>query len=359
VSELERKLGVVREVMLRHDLGAVRLRGLDWTAWATCGASAAVLLTAETGVAEVLVAPGGAWVLTDVVEEERLRAEELPRGLEVVARAWWDGEGATRFAAEVAGGRAIASDRPAGGERPLPRALPAARATLLPEELARYRALGRDAAEAATEVLSAAGAGWSGLDLAGAAAEALWSRGIHPALTLVGCARRLEAYRHPTPTGDRLGGRAMLVLAARRHGLHANLTRFVSFRTPPREERERAAAVARVEAAALEASRPGASLGTVFDAVVAAYAREGHPGEEARHHQGGPCGYRSRDALATPGSPEVLAGDGAVAWNPSLPGAKIEDTVVVRPRGVEILTCDPRWPTAEVAGRARPEVLVR
>jgi Xaa-Pro aminopeptidase len=49
----------------------------------------------------------------------------------------------------------------------------------------------------------------------------------------------------------------------------------------------------------------------------------------------------------------------ALAWNPSLPGAKIEDTVLTTDAGIEVLTADPAWPTVTVDGRARPDVLVR
>jgi len=44
-----------------------------------------------------------------------------------------------------------------------------------------------------------------------------------------------------------------------------------------------------------------------------------------------------------------------VAWNPSLSGAKIEDTFVIHSDGtLENLTFDPNWPSVEVAGRLRP-----
>jgi hypothetical protein len=45
----------------------------------------------------------------------------------------------------------------------------------------------------------------------------------------------------------------------------------------------------------------------------------------------------------------------AVAWNPSLPGAKIEDTfVILSDRKLENMTFDPNWPSLEIAGRLRP-----
>jgi Xaa-Pro aminopeptidase len=358
-AELQRKLEAVRGVLAAERLGALRLRGVDWFAWLTCGGSAAVLLTTDAGVAEVLVTPDRAEVLTDDIERARLEAEELPEGLGVFSRRWWDALAADAHVAQVCRGAPVASDRPRDGERPLPPALLAARWSLGPEELARYRALGRDAAEAMTEALLAAEPGWTGHRLAGEGALALWARGIHPALTLVGDARRLPVHRHPTASADRLGDRAMLVFCARRHGLFANLTRFVSFRPPTADEARLTADVARVEAAGLAASRPGATLGGVLDALVAEYAAAGHPGAEALHHQGGSCGYLSRDVVATPGSTVTLLESNAVAWNPSLPGAKVEDTFVVTAGGVENLTVDPRWPVARIEGRDRPLPLVR
>ncbi|WP_230968530.1 hypothetical protein [Nostoc sp. WHI] len=45
----------------------------------------------------------------------------------------------------------------------------------------------------------------------------------------------------------------------------------------------------------------------------------------------------------------------AVAWNPSLPGAKIEDTFIILKDGeLENLTFDPKWPSVKVEGRDRP-----
>jgi Xaa-Pro aminopeptidase len=359
VKELEVKLARVRAILERHQLGAVRLRGVDWFAWATCGGSNVVLLTTDAGVAEVLVTREGAWVLTDVIEAARLQDEEVPQGLPVWSCPWTDRGQREAFVEARRGGGLVASDRPAGKEVPLPAELVDVRHSLLPEELERYRALGRDAAEAMTEVLLAAKPEWTGWQLAGAGAEALWTRGIHPALTLVGEERRLPLHRHATASRERLGSRAMLVFCGRRHGLFANLTRFVYFREPSAQERKYTMDVARVEAAAFRTSKPGVALGEVYTAMVEAYAASGHPGAEAFHHQGGSCGYLSRDDVATPGSKVILQPGNAMAWNPSLPGAKVEDTVVVRDQGLEILTVDPRWPTFELEGRARPDLLVR
>ena len=357
-AELESKLAVIRELLAAHRLSAARLRRHDWFAWATCGASNAVITTTQEGVAELFVTADEACVLTDTVEEARLRHEELPDGLDVAAFGWGRPQDRERYVRAHAHGDGIASDSPLGGERPLPDQLGTARQRLYPEELERYRRLGHETAQAVTEALAAATPEATERDLAGWGAAALYRRGIHPALILVGGARRLRLYRHPTPTDERLGERAMLVVCGRRHGLYANLTRFVSFREPTAEERQLAQVVAAVEAAAWDESVPGRTLGQVYEAIVASYARLGYPGAERQHHQGGLTGYLSREALAVRDSPVRIAPWAALAWNPSLPGAKIEDTVVASGFGLEVLTRDPAWPTLIVQGRARPDLLV-
>jgi hypothetical protein len=357
-AELDAKLATIRRALEATGLSGVRLRSHDWFAWVTCGGSNAVLTTSELGVAEVFVTPTDGFVLTDAIEAARLEREELPRGLTVAAFPWARPEDRGAFVCDHVRGGPVASDAPCSGELPLPDELTSARRRLHPAELDRYRVLGRVAAEAMTEVLEGATPEATERDLAGAGAEALLRRGIHPALILVAGSRRLPLYRHPTPTEERLGDRAMVVFCGRRHGLFANLTRFVSFRGPTPEERRLALAVATVEAAAWEASVPGRTLGDVYDAIVLTYARLGFAGAELEHHQGGITGYRSREVLAVPGSRTVIDPQVALAWNPSLPGAKIEDTVVTSEGGLEVLTADRAWPTVEVGGRPRPDLLV-
>ena len=79
-AEVSDKLALLRAALQQAGAGAIRLRGMDWFAWVTAGGSSAVLHAAETGVAEVLVTPEEACVLTDELAAERLRNEEVPPG---------------------------------------------------------------------------------------------------------------------------------------------------------------------------------------------------------------------------------------------------------------------------------------
>ena len=358
-TELDDKIALLRDTVARHGLGGIRLRGQDWFAWATCGGSSAVPLASEHGVAEVLATSDGVQVLTSAIEADRVSAEEVPAGLPILEFPWASPEEGERLVHEATRGQRVASDVPTAGEDGLPADLVREKRRLRPQEITRYRQVGRGTAEAMTESLEGITPASTEFEVAGLGAEAMLRRGIEPALVLVAGTRRMDLYRHPRPTGEPIGDRVMVVLCGRSHGLYANLTRVVSFRQPTAAERAAADVVAHVEAAALGASTPGQTLDHVFAAISDAYARLGHPGAEGRHHQGGTTGYLSREALAAPGSAVRILPPVAMAWNPSLPGMKLEDTILRTDDGLEVLTVDPAWPTVEVEGRQRPAVMVR
>lgn len=236
--------------------------------------------------------------------------------------------------------------------------LRSARAILLPAELARYRQLCREVAEVLTDAATEASRHDSEFEVAARLSAGLAARGIDPLVTLVAGRSRL-AHRHPLPTMAPIGDRAMLVVCGRRHGLIANATRWLAWGGTP-EEDEVTRRILDVEAAFFSATLVGGSLGDAFERGVAGYADAGFGGGEWRnHHQGGAAGYAGRDPRAVPGIRDAIGQGQAFAWNPSAPGAKVEDTVLWGPAGIEVLTVDPRWPTVRVAGRDRPAQLDR
>ncbi|RZA05335.1 MAG: M24 family metallopeptidase, partial [Proteobacteria bacterium] len=256
----------------------------------------------------------------------------------------------------------IHSDYPAGEERKLDRSFLDLRLTLEPEEVERYRALGADAAKALTATLAQANGSMTEGDLSGLAAKACWSAGIQPMLAMAAGERRGLAFRHPITKAERLGGRAMIVICGRRHGLFANVTRHVFWREPSHAERLAQEGVLKVESAIFAATEQGLSLPDCYESLKEAYRAAGFPDDIYRHHQGGSTGYRTREEVASPESPPGLRKEGsrAYAWNPSLEGAKIEDTILRHPDGkLEVLTIDPAWPTREFGKRLRPDPWVR
>lgn len=362
-EEIAHKLSVIRQALQETESAGVRFRGTDWFAWATAGGSNTVLLAAETGVAEVLVTATDAWILTDEIEAQRLKDEQLPRNgapYKVYVHPWSHGSDRESFVREATSGGTVLSDRPTQAESSLPRSLIQHKRVLLPSELERYRQVGRLASEAMTQVLSNARPNWTEYQLAGAGAEALWTRGLHPALTLAAGDHRLPLYRHPLPTGNAIGRQAMLVFCARGAGLVVSLTRFVSFGKLSAEDQKLHRAIAEIEAIALDHSKLEAPLNTVYHALAAAYEQHGYPHAIREHHQGGTAGYAAREIVATDATTDRLEANMAIAWNPSLPGAKIEDTFgLTVDNRLENFSFDARFPHVEIAGRLRPVPLER
>jgi antitoxin VapB len=356
VTEVAEKRGRLHALLDAEGLDAVVLRRPGNAAWYSGGGRTHILAVQESGVAAIVVRRDGDEVVTAVNEAPRLQAEELA-GLDARFTVLpWNADLANALPA----GDTIGVDGPFPGCRDVSGLVEAARRALTGPELDRFRAVARDAAEAMTDACFSLGPDDTEFDAAAAVGVALVERGIDPIVLLVAGEERLPLHRHPLPTTAPLGRLAMLVACARRHGLIASLTRFVAFGPLPPERADAHARLLYVDAAFNSATAPGTRVGDVFAAGVAAYADHGFGADEWQlHHQGGPTGYEPRDYLADATAEAVVEERQAFAWNPSVSSLKSEDTIVARHEGPEILSVDPRWPTSDVEGLARPLVLER
>jgi hypothetical protein len=352
--ELGDKLSRLHKTMAAGGFGAAHLSKLGNLAWLLCGGDALVSFT-DPPVAEAVVTPQRVVVLMAEIERDRLEREAFPPGVEARYYAWYDPEAKRQALDELVGGRKVLADA-TGIEGADVRDFWTLRTPLTREEVTRYRELGHDAAEAFTDALTGVQPGMREHEVAGRVAKELRARGMQSALILVAADERLKRYRHPLPTDNRFEERLMVVACARRHGLYANLTRLVS-RRPLGEDAAAYRGLLEVEGVLLRYTQHGVNARELFRELREAYAAIGFPDEWRRHHQGGACGYETRDLILKPDDTMLVDGS-AYAWNPSLPGLKVEDTVLLLDDRLEVLTHDPRWPSVELGGRARPDVLV-
>ena len=316
--------------------------------WLLCGRGRPV--AAGTSPFAVELAQGIARVWYQDIERSRIEVEERWQelGYEPVAYPWHEPLPVHE------------ADRRGGAWLEQGTGLDALRIALVPLELERYRAAGGDVASAFVDVLSTLSPEMDELEAAGELARHLHARGFTTPVVLAGGDRRAPVHRHPLPTSEALGSFALLAVTAERHGLHVSMTRIVSFGPPPADLAGRVRDAAEVDAAALAASRPGATVGDVFEVLARAYELRGVPEEWRRHHQGGLTGYRGREVFATPGGETVFPNAFAVAWNPSVAGGgKSEDTALVTEDGVEVITRTPGLDELETtAGIRRPSIVV-
>jgi antitoxin VapB len=342
-DELNAKHEKLVEWLKAQGLAGVLIRRNENVAWATGGAvELRVLTPGETGVASLLVtAAGKRYYFTTENEAPRLHDEEFGAlDFEPVIFPWYADDTAAA-AGKLAGGP-LGSDTPGAGLTAVN--LFPLRAALSDSEIARYRWLGAETAAATAEALYQVEPGLSEYDLEAITASGLLRRGILPSVALYAVDDRILKYKHAVPRGKRLKQYAMLNLCSRKWGLAISITRFVHFGPLPEELAARFEAAAKVNAALMNATRPGATSAELFRVAQAAYAAVGFPGEEQFHHQGGPTGYGEREWVATPNGTEVVVNSQAFAWNPSIRGGKAEDTVLLRDGVIENLTPTPELP---------------
>jgi antitoxin VapB len=342
-AELEAKHQKLVEFLKEQKLAGILIRRNENVAWLTGGAVELRVLTPnETGVAALLVtAEGKRYYFTTENEAPRLHDEEFGSlDFEPVIFPWF-ADDTNAAAAKLAGGP-LGTDTPGPGLTPIN--IYPLRASLSETEIARFRWLGAQTADATVEALHQVEPGLSEYDLEAITAAGLLRRGILPSVYLYAVDERIYKYKHAVARGARLKHYAMLNLCARKWGLAVSITRFVHFGELPAELAARFNAAAAVNAALLDATRVGASSAELFRTAQAAYVAQGFPGEERLHHQGGPTGYWEREWVATPEGKETVVNNQAFAWNPSIKGGKTEDTVVLSDGKIEWLTATPELP---------------
>jgi Xaa-Pro aminopeptidase len=368
-EELSQKLARVRSWLAATGFGAALFTSQPGVAWVTGGLEDRVVRNEEPGLAWALVTPAEAHLITTTIEATRLVAEADLAGFTLHAVAWHDQGGLASAAQRLAGsdgglaggGRWLATDG-AGPGTLVPGELAALRLPHTAAEHQRLAALGADTATALEGALRQWTPGERECDLAARIAAALEERLVFPAVLLVGGARRRRAFRHPVPTTAVTGPDVLAVVTGGRGGLTVSCSRSAAAGQPDPELAVRHQAATVVEAALIAATRPGRSWAQALAAGQAAYADAGFPGEWREHVQGGPVGYLSREFDVVPGTASaetVIAPGTAFAWNPTVRGAKSEDTfilpLIIGATGTVIpVTNTPDWP---VTPGGRPDIL--
>jgi Xaa-Pro dipeptidase len=326
----------LRELMEEWGLGALLLSSPANFAWYTGGADNRVDHGDLVGVASVLVTTDDTYILTNNIEAPRMREEQTPE-MEVVEYPWHEESGA--LLRELTSGAGVGTDFPSTSGSDLSAEISPLRYVLDGDAIEHYRHLGADTAQAMSEAAGSVSPETDELEAAAELAAACLGRGMFAPVLLAASDERLVRYRHPVPHGGPLGKQAMLVVCAERGGLFVSLTRMVYFQEPdPQTARRQEACEEILRRMREEATREGRTLAQAFEDCRRFYAETGFPEGWRDHHQGGMTGYASREVIATPGTQQEIREGQAFAWNPSLVGAKAEETFVLGQLGLEILT---------------------
>ncbi len=344
--EIATKLQRLRTQMAAREIDAVVLNQLPNIAWLTAGASTHINLASDTGPSSLLITQDSVSVITDRIEAARLEQEESLSvlGFTLVVEPW--NQRGTQLLRLIAAKR-IAQDGPGHGAN-LSSDLQSLRTHLQPEEVERLQYVGSLASAVIAEVIYAIQPGMTEYAIAGLLAQTSVARGGHAIVNLVASDDRIARYRHPLPTSKVVEHFAMVVLCLRYQGLVAAVSRLVHFGPISDEIASKARAVARIDARMILDTHTGKTMGDMYALADQAYHEESYPTAIQEHHQGGSIAYLPREILAQPSETAIIAEGQAFAWNPSIHGAKSEDTIILGPSGPTIITQTLGWPMVPV-----------
>ncbi|PYS90834.1 MAG: hypothetical protein DMF62_03885 [Acidobacteria bacterium] len=351
--EIETKTERIVDLLDKEDLGGVLLNAQHNFAWITGGASNGIDLSRENGAASIFVSRKGTrYLLANNIEMSRLLLEEIASNdFEPIEFAWQDEKTTPDLlvtkARDLSDGQIASDIAVQPSMRTIENVIAPLRFELTSDEIVRYKTLGTDAASAICNVIDSLKPGQSEVEVTAFIRKELQSKNISSVVTLVAADERISKYRHPVPTSKTWSKSLLLVTCAKRNGLIASLSRMVCSETAPSELKEKTEAAAFVNASLWNATREGVTGAELYRTAAVAYSKMGFANEINLHHQGGATGYKTREWVVHPGSAEIVKADQAFAWNPSITGTKVEETVIATDDGIDVITASIGRPAIE------------
>jgi len=329
---MSQKLTQLRGIMRENNYGALEINSQSNFSWLTRGRGF-IGLAAVAACGSIIVTPEKAYLVTENIEAERLYEEELLNNPDIEVRPvpWNKPSARAEVIASIIGNGKLA------GESDIAPQLFALRTLMSDYDMEDYRSLCLETARILESTVKGLIKGVSGFELAGELSKRFWSAGIEPITILNAFDERALSRRHPLPCSEKLENYALTVVCARRGGLIASATRNILI-SDNAEMIRRHEKCAMVDAVATSLLQPGVNLGDIFESMVHEYAQQGFPGEYLFHHQGGLTGFMPREIRANSSAQHIVRANEVYAFNPSIQGAKCEDTVAVTASGVETMT---------------------
>ncbi|HEY9205200.1 MAG TPA: M24 family metallopeptidase [Candidatus Methanoperedens sp.] len=213
------------------------------------------------------------------------------------------------------------------------------------QEIKNLKKLAKDTASIVEAVARNLNPGTTEVQVAGELAGRLVSAGIWPEFIMVAADERIIRFHHSISKEIPIKKIALLSVTVHSRGLYTSLTRLVSIGIATPAWRQYQDTCNRIDAKAIMQSKPGVSVGEIFRAIKQSYEDEGYPDEWEEHHQGGPAGFYGRDYKATENESRCLIERQPIVWNPTVRGAKSEDTILTARKGnfPEIITETGDW----------------
>lgn len=368
-QEIETKIEMLKNFMNENKLDGMLFTQVRNFYWITAGKmNNQIVLNKDVGAASILITKEGKkYLICNGSESVRLMNEGMKDlGYELVQYNWYESNPIKDVRADllksIINGN-IGSDIDYPGTHNIANKFKPLRYSLLSTEIKRYKWLGEKTAMAVEDVCRKVKPGMDEFEIEAITSAELRARGIMPTVLLIAVDDRIYNYRHALPNGKKLEKYAMINVVAEKWGMPIAVTRFVYFGEMPKELVEKFEKSAIVNSYFQENTKVGKKMSDIFEKCKSWYAKVGYENEWQLHHQGGAIGYDDREYVIYPGNENVAQVNQAFAWNPTITGAKVEDTFILTENGIDVVTRTKDWPMLEVTLNGKkylqPYVLLR
>jgi Xaa-Pro dipeptidase len=351
------KIRKIHEIIENKGISGILINNLNNFSWLT-GSRGFIGIATEKSCCTILITLFNLYFIINNIEVNRFKDEEFSDiAGDIIVYPWFNEEKKFEIIGSILSGGICLDDEILFKEFQL------LRSVMNKDELEKLQWLGLTVAESTEKIAGEILPGCTEYDVWGMLANEALKNGIEPITFLVGFDDRAFKYRHPLPTQQRLEKFAMLVTCARKWGLCVSCTRFVSFSKLNEELNKKFNALACIDSALISGTRPGVIVKDIFKNCLDLYKEAGYENEWQNHHQGGLSGYAVREYKANERTENKVELNQVYVWNPSLSGAKMEDTIVVQTNENKIITHTGKYEyiNVEYSGckMHRPGVLIR
>jgi hypothetical protein len=283
------------------------------------------------------------WLVCGNADTHRLFDEDL-NGLGFMLKEWQWPTGRAQLLADLVAGKKIATDRPFPGMPLLVDRLRSELRMLYPSDHARLIELGQIVAHAVEATARGIKRGDTEQEIAGQLAHRTFHHGAEVYSLSVTADQRGRKLRRSGFTATPIETSCTIQLTAVRNGLHATASRTVCFGTPSNNLRTAYDTACKVSALFRSRCTPGQTLTTIVDATNRLVK-----GTEFEHEwrlstpvYGG--GWFAAEELRRAGQDELFVEHQSLVGQTRFGPAAVVDTVIVTPRGAEIVTPPEDWP---------------
>lgn len=359
--DIDQKHERVAQFLKENRFAALVLQRPANLAWFTSGTDFTRHGSSET-TASLFLMPDARVVLTNNVDSAQLFEGTLSgHGFQLKERPWHEPHSV--LVEDVCRGRQVASDTGIGRTTDVSAKLLNLRLPLSSLECERLRELGLHVAHAVEATARNFEHGITEAEIAAQLSHRLLKHKVIPERLQVCGDGISNRFRHWTPSSDPVERFCTLSAIGRRDGLFVGVTRTVCFGEIPDDLHAAYQIALMTQATGMYFSQADWPIRETWKRVARIYEKFGHEDEWELAEQAEVIGYQPCEVRVTPSSDFVLRPSMAMFWHPSVGPANIGDTMLIGPKGLEVLTPTEQWPLTKVdvkgAPILRPDILQR